>query len=72
MIVTEGKYDEALVYYQEALDASRFILGNTHPHTLACISNMGAVIFSQGELISGNVISLLCMIFFYVNCNIYL
>ena len=60
------------MYYQEALDASRSILGNTHPDTLVYISNMGAVIFSQGELISRNVISLVCMISFRANCVIYL
>ena len=49
MIVTIGKYDEALVYYKEALDASRSILGNTHPSTLASISNIGNILYSQGK-----------------------
>ena len=48
MIVTIGKYDEALVYYKEALDASRSLLGNTHPDTLVSIGNMGVVLHSQG------------------------
>ena len=44
-----GKYEEALVYYKEALDASRSILGNTHPSTLASISNIGNILYSQGK-----------------------
>ena len=49
MIVTIGKHDEALVYYKEALDARRSILGNTHPSTLVSISNMGNVLKAQGK-----------------------
>ena len=37
------------MYYQESLDASRSILGNTHPDTLASIGNMGVVLHSQGK-----------------------
>ena len=46
-----GKYDEALVYYKEALDASRSILGNTNPDTLESINNMGSVLHAQGKKI---------------------
>ena len=49
MIVTIGKYDEVLVYYKEALDANRSILGNAHPSTLVSISNMGNVLKAQGK-----------------------
>ena len=49
MIVTIGKHDEALVYYKEALDARRSILGNTHPSTLVSISNMGQALKAQGK-----------------------
>ena len=49
IIVTIGKYDEALVYYKDALDARRSILGNTHPSTLVSISNMGNVLKAQGK-----------------------
>ena len=49
MIVTIGKYEEALLYYKEALDARRSILGNTHPDTLASISDMGVIFHSQGK-----------------------
>ena len=61
IIVTIGKYDEALVYYKEALDASRSILGNTHPSTLACISNMGNILYSRRKT----------MIVVIVFCNTY-
>ena len=56
IIVTIGKYDEALVHYKEALDARRSILGNTHPSTLASISNMGNVLKAQGTRNSRNMI----------------
>ena len=49
MIVTIGKYEEALLYYKEALDARRSILGNTHPDTLISISNMGNILQFQGK-----------------------
>ena len=49
-MVTIGNYDEALVYYKEALDASRSILGNSHPDTLVSINNMGYLLKSQGKL----------------------
>ena len=69
IIVTIGKYDEALVYYKEALDASRSILGTTHPDTLVSISNMGNVLKAQGTRYSRNVIWLQSMIVVYVFCN---
>ena len=37
------------MYYKEALDASRSILGNTHPDTLVSISTMGIVLKAQGK-----------------------
>ena len=46
IIVTIGKYDEALFYYQETLDARR-ILGNTHPDTLVFINEIGNVLKAQ-------------------------
>ena len=66
MIVTIGKYDEALVYYKESLDARRSILGNTHPSTLVSISNMGNVLNAQGKRKTRNMISLESMIIFNV------
>ena len=47
---TTGKYDEALVYYKEALDASRSILGNSHPDTVAYIGNVGNILCTQGDV----------------------
>ena len=49
IIVTVGKYVDALAYFREALDANRSILGNTHPSTLASINNMGNVLKAQGK-----------------------
>ena len=46
-----GKYEEALVYYKEALDACRYLLGNTHPDTLVSISSVGNVLNAQGDTI---------------------
>ena len=45
-----GKYEEASVYYKEALDARRSILGNTHPSTLVSVSNTGRVLQAQGKI----------------------
>ena len=70
-IVTIGKYDEALVYYREALDASRSILGNTHSDTLVYTSYMGNVLRAQGKENSRNMISQESMIVFSVFCNTY-
>ena len=70
-LVTIGKYDDALVYFQEALDASRSFLGNTHLSTLASISNMGNVFKAQGTRYSRNMKWLQSMIVFYVFCSIY-
>ena len=57
-MLTIGKYDDALVFYIEALDARRSLLGNTHPSTLISISNMGNVLKAQGKRNSRNMISL--------------
>ena len=55
MTIIPGKYDEALVYYQEILDAGRSILGNTHPQTLVYISNLGSVLEAQGDVNNTNI-----------------
>ena len=66
-----GKYDEALVYYQEALDGNRSTLGNTHPHTLSYITLIGSILQAQGNMYSTIMICQL-MISLYVYCNVYL
>ena len=71
IIVTIGKYDEALVYYKDALDARRSILGNTHPSTLVSISNMGNILKAQGKTNSRNIITQKSMIVLNVFCNTY-
>ena len=67
----KGKYDEALVYYQEDLDSSRSTLGNSHPDTLVSVSKMGSVLQAQGNMYSTIMICQL-MISLYVYCNVYL
>ena len=57
-MLTIGKHDDALVYYKEALDACRSILGNTHPSTLISINNMSNVLYAQGKRKSRNMIFL--------------
>ena len=44
------------MYYKEALDASRSILGNTHPDTLVSMSNMGRLFEAQGDFLLSNFI----------------
>ena len=51
IMVAIGKYEEAFVYFKEALGASRSILGNTHPDTLVYINNVGNVLKAQGKRI---------------------
>ena len=41
-----GKLDEALPYYQEALEGMRRVLGDDHPSTLDAIGNMGTLLRS--------------------------
>ena len=48
--ISIGKYDEALVYYQEDLDVRRSVLGNTHPDTLVSISHIGSTLYGQGDV----------------------
>ena len=59
------------MYYEKALDASRSILGNIHPETLASINNMGNILQTQGKRNSKIMISQESMIVFYVFCNAY-
>jgi len=71
MNISIGNYDEALVYYKEALDVSRSILGNTHPDTLVSISCMGNVLRDQGKIDNANMIWPQLMIPFNVYCYVY-
>ena len=63
-----GRYEEALVYYQEALDVRRLILGNTHPSTLISISKMGSVLQAQGDVNNTN---MLCPILLISHLHIF-
>ncbi len=49
LLYMQGKYDEAMPYYVEALEAHRRVLGDEHPDTLSSISNMGLLLKNQGK-----------------------
>ena len=49
MLQDQGKQDEAMPYYKEALEGSRRVLGIDHPKTLAYINNMGTLLQEQGK-----------------------
>ena len=49
LLSDQGKYDEAMPYYVEALETSRRVLGDEHPGTLSSINNMGNLLSSQGK-----------------------
>ena len=49
LLKIQGKYDEALPHFTEALEVSRRALGDEHPNTLTSISNMGNLLNSQGK-----------------------
>ena len=40
MIVTIGKYEEALVYYEEALKGRLIVLGDYHPDTIDTVKKI--------------------------------
>ena len=44
-----GRSEEALPYYELALEGRRRVLGNDHPDTLGSINNMGSVLDSLGR-----------------------
>ena len=46
---TQGKYDEALVYYQKALVIQIKILGEEHPDVATSYKNIGAALQAQGK-----------------------
>ncbi len=44
-----GKYEEAEVYFLEALEGKRRVLGDEHPETLNSINNMRGLLNKQGK-----------------------
>ena len=54
------------------LDASRSILGKTHPDTLASITHMGRVLQSQGDINNANMIRFPVIIPFNIYSNMIL
>ena len=66
-----GRYDEALVCHQEALDVRLSTLGNTHPSALLSISKVGSALEALGDInIQCNIYlvidSFFCILFFFV------
>ena len=45
----QGKYDEALVYYQKALTIRIKVLGEEHPDVATSYNNIGAALEAQGK-----------------------
>jgi tetratricopeptide (TPR) repeat protein len=46
----QGKYDEAVPLFREALEIDRETLGDRHPNTLASINNLGHLLEAKGDL----------------------
>ena len=42
-------WSEARPLYEEALEVSREVLGNRHPHTLSSISNLARLLYDEGK-----------------------
>jgi len=49
LLYMQGKHEEAEVYYTEALEGRRRVLGDEHPDTLLSICNMGNLLYMQGK-----------------------
>ncbi len=47
LLQDQGKLTEAEPYHREALEGSRRVLGDDHPHTLESIDDMGNLLQSQ-------------------------
>lgn len=45
----QGKFSEALLYYQRALLIREKVLGEEHPHTAQSLNHIGALLRDQGE-----------------------
>jgi hypothetical protein len=50
LLEDQGDLAGAALLYREALAARRATLGDTHPHTLASINNLGSLLKDQGDL----------------------
>ncbi|HEY4833014.1 MAG TPA: tetratricopeptide repeat protein, partial [Waddliaceae bacterium] len=46
---SQGRYDEALVYYQKDLKISIKVLGEEHPDVAASYNNIGDALKAQGK-----------------------
>ena len=64
----QGRYDEALEAYEDALRIQRAKLGDDHPDVAATRNNLGLVYYSQGrhaEAPFGMAIRDLCMLLLF-------
>jgi tetratricopeptide (TPR) repeat protein len=49
LLKDQGKYNEAEVYYLEALEGFRRVLGNEHPYTLYSINALAGLYDALGK-----------------------
>jgi tetratricopeptide (TPR) repeat protein len=49
LLKSQGKLDEAEVYYTEALEGFRRVLGNEHPYTLYSINDLAELYDAWGK-----------------------
>jgi tetratricopeptide (TPR) repeat protein len=47
---SQGRYEEAEPYYQQALEMRRELLGHRHPDVAQSLNNLGALRYQQGRL----------------------
>ena len=50
MFKAQGKYQEALPLYNEALETRRAVLGSRHPDALTSINNLASLLQATGDL----------------------
>ncbi len=50
LLLAQGEQSEAELYFREALESRRRVLGDDHPETLTSLNNMGGLLKAQGKL----------------------
>jgi len=46
---SQGKYSEAEIVYRQTLKGMEKVFGEDHPDTLACVHELGDVLYDQEE-----------------------